>query len=117
MLVLDRVAEPRAGELVAHAAQPGLERLEVGDDQPDASSEHLRPPGRQVELLLAGIRPHVLGADHQVRVAGEPQADHVEQGGHDLVRNPHVDVLEREDVADVLAAAVEFLACHHGLPR
>jgi len=70
-----------------------------------------------VELLLAGVGPHVVDAHHEVRITREPEADHVEERGHDLVRDPHVDVLEGEDVAHVLAAAVELLACHRGLPR
>jgi hypothetical protein len=65
------------------------------------------------KLLLAEVDPHVVEANHQVGIAGEPHADHVEGGRDLLVRDAHVDVLEAHDVAHVLTAAIERLLRVH----
>ena len=109
VLVLDRVGELGPGELRLDLGEARDQRVEVGDDEADPPAEHLRCARRQVELLLADVDPHVLGGDHEVRVAREPETLHVERGGDGLVGDLHVDVLEEQDVARVLAAPVKPL--------
>ena len=67
-------AEGRAGQFVFESGQPPLQRIEVGHDQTDTAGEHLRVTGRQVELLLANIDPHILRPDHHIRVAGQAES-------------------------------------------
>jgi len=99
--------EERAAELKRLAPRAG--------EWEEVSAQHLRLSGGQVELLLPDIDPHVLEPEHQVRVAGQPEAHDVEEGGELLVGDLHVDMLQRHDVAHVLGGPVVRLA-RHGSP-
>ena len=76
----------------------------VGHDQPRVAAEHLRLASRQMELLVADIDPHVRETHVHVGVARKAEPDDVEQRRQRLIVNAHVDVFERDDVADVLGA-------------
>src|SRR5262249_17932601 len=115
VLVLDSEVELRPGELRARRLEAHLERLQVRHHAADVPAQHLRIARRKVELLLPEVDPHVLDADHDVRIAREPETLDVEGGRLDLIRDLHVDVLERHDVADVLAPPIVRLG-HDGLP-
>ena len=111
-----RPAERGAGQPLLHTREAALQRVEVGHHDADVAAEDLRVAGREVELLAADVDPHVARTDHHVRVAGQPQAGHVERGGHPLVRHRDVDVFQRQQIADVLAAAVVAFRCRHDRP-
>src|SRR6516165_9370139 len=81
------------------------------------AAQYVRVALRQMELAPADIDPHVGGAGHHVRVAGQAEPGEVEIGGGLLVGNPKVDVFETDDVADILGLAVVLLLglCHWAL--
>jgi hypothetical protein len=117
VLVLHRVLEPGPREAALDRRQPAGQLVEIGDDEAHVAAQHLGVAGRQVELLLPDVDPHVVERRHQVRVPGQAEAHDVEHRGDLLVGDLHVDVLERDDVADVLAGPVVSLACHADLRR
>src|SRR5262249_14549158 len=77
------------------------------DHDAGMTAQHLRLAGRQVELAAPDVDPHVVVGDHQVGIAREPEAGAVEQPGHPLVGDLHVDVFEMDDVAEVLGRTIE----------
>ncbi len=99
-------AEAGSVQRLAHGGQAAHQRLPVRNDQPRVAAQHLRLAGRQVELAAADVDPHVADAGHQVGVARQAQAGHVKQRCELLVGHAGVDVLEGNDIADVLDAAV-----------
>src|SRR5579884_1637806 len=102
-----------APELVLDGAQPLFERVEVAHHEASVAPQHLRLAGRQVELLIADVDPHIVEAHGHVRVAGEAEPDNVEQRRQELVRLAHVHVLQQGDVADVLRPCL-VVAFHGG---
>ena len=109
-------SELRALERLAHIAEPSQQRLAIGHDQADLAAQPLRLACDQVELAAADIHPHVVDAGHQVGVARQPEPADVEQRRLDLVFDLQVDVLQADDVAEILGAAIVLLA-HVSLPR
>ena len=75
-------------------------------------AQHLWRAGRQMKLAAADIHPHVAVGDHQIGVAGEAEAGHVEQGRQPLVGDLDVDMLEMDGIAEVFGGAVEMLLLH-----
>src|SRR5207237_1497510 len=61
--------EPELGalELLLHRLQPLHKSAAVGGDDADMAAHNQRLSARQVELALADIDPHVVGAGEQVR--------------------------------------------------
>src|SRR5215469_5295322 len=47
--------------------------LERGNNKTDVAAQHIRIPGRQMELAIADIDPHVVGAGEHERVAGQAE--------------------------------------------
>jgi hypothetical protein len=88
--------------------QPRPQRREIGHDQADRAAQNLRLARRQVHLPAPEVHPHVVDADHEVRIARAAQADDVEERGEPLVGLGDVHVLEDQDVAQVFGAAVEL---------
>ena len=115
-LPLDLVGEPRPPERGADGVEPLRQLARVGHDEAGHPAQHLGLAGRQVELLPADVHPHVVHAHHEVGVAGEAHAHDPEDGGELLIGHPHVDVLERHDVAHVLPAAVVGVRRHDPRP-
>jgi hypothetical protein len=112
MLVLDGAGKRRPREPILHLAEPRRKRVEIGHDHVDEAGKHLRGAGGQVELVLPQVDPHIVETDHEVGVAREPEPHHIERGRDRLVRHPHVGVLDRDDVADVLVPPL-VLFLHH----
>ena len=84
------------------AGQARLQLVDVGHHHTDGAPQHLGVALGQVELLRPDVDPHVGGAEVDVGIAGEAESAHVEQRGELLVGHRDVDVLERQQVADVL---------------
>jgi hypothetical protein len=59
------------GELFLGLAQALTELLERRDDEADMAAQHIRVAGRQMELAVADIDPHVVGAGEHEGVAGQ----------------------------------------------
>ena len=110
MILVLLEGEARALEWLLHLVQALQQRLAAGNHQADAAAQDLRLAGDQVELAMADIDPHVVDAGHQVGIARQTQAAHVEQGRLDLVLDQQVHMLEPDDVAEILGAAVVLLA-------
>ena len=104
-------------EPVLDHGEPLAQILEARHDEPDMAAQHVRVALRQMELALADIDPHVVGAGKHVRVAGQAEPREIEIGSGLLVRDPEIDVFEADDVADILGLAVILLLglCHLAL--
>ncbi len=83
------------------------QRLAVGHHEARDAAQHIGPAGRQMKLRLAHIDPHIVGRDHDERIARVAQARDVEERRETLVRDAHVDVLELHDIAEILGGTVE----------
>ena len=88
--------------------ETGFQRIEVRHDQARPAAQALRLADGQVELALADIDPHIVRAGHQIGVARQPERGDVEIRRAHLVRHPDIDMLQRDDIADILAGAVEL---------
>ena len=73
------------------------------------AAQHLRAAVRQMKLAPADIDPHVAVRDHQIGIAGQPEACDIEQRRQPLVGDGDVDVLEMNGVAEVFCGTVELL--------
>ena len=60
-----------------------------------------------MELRAARVDPHVVEPHHQEWIARELHACHVERGRQLLVGDLHIDVLQCDDVARIVARAIE----------
>ena len=108
VLVLVLPLELGALEARRHRVETLAQRFEVGHDDAGHAAQHLGLTRRQVELLHADVRPHVVDADHEIGVAGEPHAHDPEDRGFDGIGDGDVDVLEVNDVSGDLGGAVEL---------
>ena len=94
-------------EALLDPLQTVQQRLAIRGDDADRTAQHQGVAGRQVELGLADIDPHVVGAGKQIRVAGEAAAHQIEIAGRPLIGDLDIDVLEPGDIAEVLGGAIE----------
>ena len=62
---------------------------------------YLHGPNRQVKLLLADVRPHIVNTDVEVWIAGKTHPDNVKERGQSLVGNLKVNVFQMDDIADI----------------
>ena len=92
-------------------SQPLEQGRAVRQHQAGDAAQDLDPAGRQMELALPDIDPHVVGAGIDEGIAGEPEPGHVEQRGQALPRDGGVDVPETDDVADVLDRTIVAGVC------
>src|SRR5947208_5142218 len=112
VIVLDAVGVRGAAEPLLRRLQPLRQRVEVGHDATDPPARLVGIAGRQMELRASEVDPHVVEADHQIRIAGEAERGHVERRRQLLIGHAEVDVLQEDDVADILCLAIERLSRH-----
>src|SRR5580704_17496122 len=70
ILVVLLAVEFGVGELFLGLAEALAQLFERRDDETDMAAQHVRVAGRQMELAIADIDPHVVGAGEHERVAG-----------------------------------------------
>src|SRR5262249_19434503 len=104
--------EFRSFQRLAHLRQALEQRGAVRHDQSGDAAQHVRLPGRQMELAYADIDPHVAGAGIEERIAGEAEAGDVVMGRQALIADADIDVAGLDDVGWLLCRAVEWLVCH-----
>src|SRR3954471_3794467 len=73
------------------------------------ATQHLRTAIREMKLAPADIDPHVGVRDHQIGIAGQPEAGDIEQRRQPLIGDGDVDMLEMDRIAEILCGAVELL--------
>ena len=106
--------EPGVGEPGFRRRETLAQLVERGHDETDMAAQQIGFAGRQVELALADIDPHVVGAGKQERVAGQAEGHEVKVGGEPLTGNPEVDVFETDKIAEIFGGAViEWLGHKH----
>jgi len=88
----------------------------VRDNQSGDAAQHIRLPGRQMELAYPDIDPHVASARIEKGVAREAETGDVVMRRQMLVADANVHVPEIDDVAEILRRAVELLVCHGAIP-
>src|SRR5690242_7760449 len=59
-----------------------------------------------MELTAPDIDPHIVDAGHHVGIAGETEPAHVEERRRSRILDLHVHVLQGDDIAEILRAAV-----------
>src|SRR5262249_39092241 len=106
----------RSFQRLAHLRQALEQRGAVRRDQPGNPAQHVRPPGRQMELAYADIDPHVAGASIEEGDAGEAETGDVGMGRQVLVADADIDVPEMAELAGILVRGVELLVCHGPYP-
>ena len=116
MVVLLAV-ELGVGELFLGFAKTLAKLLERRNDQTDMAAQHIRVAGRQMELALADIDPHVVGAGEHERVTGQAERRQIKLGRQPLIVDPEIDVFETDKVAEILGRAIVELLCHQGPPK
>ena len=79
------------------------------------AAQYLRCAGRQMKLAATDIDPHVVVGRHQIGIARQSEAGHVEQRRQTLIRHLNVDMFEMDRVAEVFSGAIEFVM-HGGDP-
>ena len=110
--------ELRAGERLLDVVEPLQQRSAVRRHQADRAAQHPWLAGRQVELALADIDPHIGKAGVHIRVARQAKPGDVERRPEVLVGYLQVDVLKADDIAEVLGVAVVRLRLGaHGFLR
>ena len=60
-----------------------------------------------MKLLGTHVDPHVGGAEVDIGIARKAEASNVEQRCHFLIRHGHIDMLQRQQVADILTRTIE----------
>ncbi|WP_229187875.1 hypothetical protein [Bradyrhizobium oropedii] len=81
VIVALAIAERGAFELGRDRGKALEQGLPPGDHDTRVTAQHLRPAARQMKLAAAGIHPHVAVGDHQIGIAGQPDAGDIEQRG------------------------------------
>ena len=116
--VVAGVAPLEAGPLKVgrHRSKALLQGFKVGENEADVSGNLLDAAGRQVELLAADVDPHVVQAHVHVRVPGQPEPEDVEGQRRGLIGNGDVDVLQRDDVAEIIGLSIVTVGLHSYLP-
>src|SRR5579872_2595518 len=94
-------------EVALDALKAVQKLLAVRRDDADMAAEHQGLAGRHMDLALADVDPHVVGAGEQIRVAGEAAAHQIEIARQRLVRDFDVQMFEKGDVAEALGIAVK----------
>ncbi len=109
--------EARPRERLAHAGKPLQQGRAIGQHQARDPAQDLAAAGRQMELALPDIDPHIVGAGADEGVAGEAEPGHVEERGQALLGHGGVDVAETDDVADILDRAIVATLFHGAVPN
>ena len=109
MVIMLGECERRSFQLLRNGCEPRQQRLAAGDDDAGMPAQHLRRAIRQMKLAPADIDPHVGVRDHQIGIAGQPEAGDKEQRRQPLIGDGDVDMLEMDRVAEILCGAVEWL--------
>src|SRR5260370_1186586 len=112
-------AEIEAGpfQRLARLGQPLQQGRAVRQHQAGDAAQDLDPAGRQMELALPDIDPHIVGAGIDEGIASQPEPGHVEQRGQALPGDGGVDVAETDDVAGILDRALIAPSFPLPLPR
>ena len=103
------------GELFLGFAETLAQFLERRDDKPDMAAQYVRLAGRQMELAVADIDPHVVGAGEHEGIAGQAERRQIKLGRQPLVVDPEIDVFETDQIAEILGRAVVELLRHRDL--
>src|SRR5271166_897115 len=130
-LVEAELIAPRAGRLdigvVLLAVEFGVRKLFLGftetlaqflerwDNEANMAAQHIRLAGRQMELTIADIDPHVVGAGEHERVAGQAKRGQIKLLRQPLIVDSEIDVFETYEVAEILGGAVIELLRHKHL--
>src|SRR5262249_40188549 len=91
--------------------------LERRNNKADMAAQHIRVTGRQMELALADIDPHVVGAREHKGVASQAQRGQVKLGRQPLIVDSKIDVFKTDEVTEILSRTIVGLLCHQGPPK
>ena len=84
----------RCLELTLDPRQAVFQRGQVRHHKPRVPAQNLRLTGRQVELLVADVDPHVCETNIQVRITRKAEANDIEQRRQRLIGYLGIDVLQ-----------------------
>src|SRR6202022_4281054 len=91
------------GELLLGLAKALAELLERRNHETDMAAQHIWIAGRQMELALADIDPHVVGAGEHEGVAGQAEPGQIELLCQSLIVDPEIDVFDTDEGAEIIA--------------
>src|SRR6266542_5964291 len=115
-IVVFAEVELRSVQRLTHLGQAIEQRGAVRDNQSGDAAQHIRLPGRQMELAYPDIDPHVASARIEKGVAREAETGDVVMRRQVLVADANVHVPEIDNVTEILRRAVVLFVGHGAIP-